>query len=536
VSGGDLILAIDVGTTNAKAAVFASDGRLLASEGYEYPTYYPRPGWAEQDPEDWWTHAVMAARSAARKAGAQPGDFAGIAVSSQRETLALIDREGRSLGRVPIWMDRRSQPQAEELKRRLGVREVYARTGLIIDSTFTATKLLWYKENSRETLERAWLGLQPKDYIVFKLTGVPVTDETVASRTMLFNIVKKEWDYDLISEMGLAEVASLLPEVKKSWEVVGGVTPEAARLIGVAPGTPVVAGTGDRTAEVLGAGILGPERAEESTGTGSTAATMVPEPMLDPKARFSVGVAPVPGRWVVEAGLSTAGIILRWFRDNVSEGVSYLASRTRRRAYEFLDLEAEYVPPGSGGLIVVPFFSGARSPRWNPYARGVIFGLTVFHTRAHIFRAMMEGIAYEIRKILETLAEVGIEPRELVLMGGGAKTPTWARIKANVLKKEVIIPEILDAALAGDAALVSYATGLSASFEEAVARFFRERGRIKPDPKVAEIYDKYYALYEKLVSSVESLYTELSQIAEQPLTPPKWDIDELVHLLFKLEA
>ncbi|MCC6059355.1 MAG: hypothetical protein LM563_03825, partial [Thermofilum sp.] len=254
------------------------------------------------------------------------------------------------------------------------------------------------------------------------------------------------------------------------------------------------------------------------------------------KARFSVGVAPVPGRWVVEAGLSTAGIILRWFRDNVSEGVSHLASRTRRRAYEFLDLEAEYVPPGSGGLIVVPFFSGARSPRWNPYARGVIFGLTVFHTRAHIFRAMMEGIAYEIRKILETLAEVGIEPRELVLMGGGAKTPTWARIKANVLKKEVIIPEMLDAALAGDAALVSYATGLSASFEEAVARFFRERGRIKPDPKVAEIYDKYYALYEKLVSSVESLYTELSQIAEQPLTPPKWDIDELVHLLFKLEA
>ncbi|MEM1516096.1 MAG: FGGY-family carbohydrate kinase [Thermofilum sp.] len=532
----ELILTIDVGTTNAKAAVFHESGRLLAVEGYEYPTHFPRPGWAEQDPEDWWSYAVLAARDAIKRARATPDAFIGVAVSSQRETLAFIDREGRSLGRVPTWMDRRSLPQAEEIKRRLGVKEVYERTGLIVDATFTATKLLWFKENCRELLERAWIGLQPKDYIVYKLTGVAVTDETVASRTMLFNIRERRWDEKLISELGLSDYAYILPEVKRSWEVVGGVKEDSARLIGVAPGTPVLAGTGDRTAEVLGAGILGPEKAEESTGTGSTTATMVPQPLLDPRMRFSVGVAPIPSRWVVEAGISTAGAILRWFRDHATEGVDYLASRTRRRAYEFFDLEAEYVPPGSGGVLVLPFFSGARSPRWNPYARGVIFGLTVFHTRAHLFRAMMEGVAYELRKILESFEEIGIKPRELVLMGGGAKTPTWARIKANVTNREVIIPELLDAALGGDAVLVAYSAGACKSFEEAVSRFFRERVRLKPDPELVKIYEKYYAIYEKLYTSVENLFKEISEISEPPVAQPPWDIENLTHLLFKLES
>lgn len=536
MSRRELILTIDVGTTNVKAAVFQEDGKVLAIEGFEYPTHFPRVGWAEQDPEDWWNYAVLAVRDAVKRAGAAPSSFIGISVSSQRETLALIDKEGKSLGRVPIWMDRRSLPQAERIKQRLGVKEVYERTGLIVDATFTATKLLWLKENEKELLDRAYVGLQPKDYIVYKLTGVAITDETIASRTMLFNIRERRWDEKLISELGLSDYAHILPEVRRSWEVVGEVLEQPARLIGVSPGTPVLAGTGDRTAEVLGAGILGPERAEESTGTGSTTATVVPEPLLDPRARFSVGVAPIPERWVVEAGISTAGAILRWFRDHATDGVDYLASRTRRRAYEFFDMEAEYVPPGSGGVIVLPFFSGARSPRWNPYARGVIFGLTVFHTRAHVFRAMMEGVAFEVRKILETFEEVGVKPKELVLMGGGAKTPTWARIKANVTKREVIIPELLDAALGGDAILVVYGTGVCRSFEEAVSRFFREKARLKPDPEVAKVYDRYYSVYEKLYASLENLFSELSEISEPPATTPSWDIGNLTHLLFKLES
>jgi len=532
----EYILAVDVGTTTVKSALFHVTGKLLALEGQEYPTYFPRPGWAEQDPDDWWNTAVQVVRGVLKRSRVDPGSILGVCVSSQRETMAFLDENGRSLGRVPIWMDRRSAPQAEKIKERINPEEIYRKTGLVVDATFTATKLLWFKENQPELLKRAKVGLQPKDYIIYRLTGVTVTDHTVASRTMLFNIHSQRWDDELIRDLGLDEYADLLPESLPSWEVAGEVTPEAASLTGLRAGTPVLAGTGDRTAEILGAGILDPSRVEESTGTGSTTATLLREPRLDPKMRFSVGVGPIPGTWALEAGMSTAGAILRWFRDNLAEGVNLLASSTKRRAYEYLDMEAEYVPPGSNGLIVLPFFSGARSPRWNPHARGVIFGLTVFHTRAHIFRAMMEGVAYELRKILEVLRELEIKPSELVLMGGGAKSPTWARIKSNVTGLEVVLPELLDAALGGDAMLVAVASGAVGGYGEAAKLFFKERVRIKPDAGAVEIYNRYYILYERLAEALNDYFKEVSQLAEVPVVTPPWDIEKLVHLLLKLES
>ncbi len=529
-----LLLAIDVGTTTAKAAIFGEEGDVKATATREYPTFYPRPGWAEQDPEDWWDAAVAVVREALARAKIEPARIAGICVSSQRETMAFIDRDGRSLGRIPIWMDRRSAPQAKWIRENLDPGEIYRRTGLIVDATFTATKLMWLRDNNPGLLERAWKGLQPKDYLVFRMTGVAATDYSAASRTMLFNIHRLEWDEELFEWMGLTEYRRLMPEAYPSREVVGHVTEEAAQRLGVPAGTPVAAGMGDRQAEVLGAGILGPQRLEESTGTGSTTATHVDRPLLDPKMRYVVTVSAVDGMWTIEAGMSTAGAVLRWFRDQFAGGEKLLADMTRRRSYEYLDMEAEYVPPGSNGLIVIPFFSGARAPRWNPDARGVIFGLTVYHTRAHVFRALMEGIAYEIRKILEVLEEQGIRSNEIVVMGGGGKTPTWARIKADVTGKEVVLPELLDAALAGDAVVAGVATGLF-GFREGAARFFRERMRIRSDPKRVEIYDKYYRFYEKLVHAMEEFYAEAAQLPEcEPPTPP-WDIERLLHLLFKLE-
>lgn len=252
--------------------------------------------------------------------------------------------------------------------------------------------------------------------------------------------------------------------------------------------------------------------------------------------RYVVTASAVKGKWTIEAGMSTAGAVLRWFRDQFAEGESILANMTRRRAYEYLDMEAEYVPPGSNGLIVLPFFSGARAPRWNPKARGLIFGLTVYHSRAHVFRALMEGIAYEIRKILEVLQEQGISSNEIVVMGGGGKTPTWARIKANVTGKEVILPELLDAALAGDAIVAGVGTKLIESFSEGTKLFFKERARIKPDPQITKIYDKYYKIYDQLVSAMENYYEMIAEAPEAEPVTPAWDIEKLIHLLFKLEA
>ncbi len=532
-----LLLGVDLGTTTAKAAVFDEDsGRVIASATREYPTHHPRPGWAEQDPADWWWAAASVIREALSKAGVDPRSVQGVSVSSQRETVALVDGEGRPLGRAITWMDRRTVAQAEWIRERFGAEEIYRRTGLVVDPTFTATKLLWLKEHGPEVLRRARWALQPKDYLVFRLTGRATTDVSVASRTMLFDIRKLEWADDLFEDMGLADLRGLFPEPSHSDEVVGEVTEEAARETGLAPGTPVVGGGGDRGCEVLGSGVLGPWMVEESTGTGSTTATTVDEPKLDPEMRVVLTAHVIRGRWSVEAGMSTAGAVLRWFRDQFAHGESVLANLTRRRAYEYLDMEAEYVPPGSNGLVVVPFFAGARAPRWWPRAKGLIFGLTVYHTRAHVFRALMEGIAYEIRRILEVLGELGIRSEEIRLLGGGGKTPTWARIKADVTGRRVALLEFLDAALVGDAILAGVGTGVLRDYEEGVERFVRVREVIDPDPARVKVYDQYYRLYERLVGAVRDFYGELDRLVDQPPREVPWDIDRLIHLLFRLEG
>ncbi len=531
----EYLLTIDIGTTTAKAALISLNGEIISSATEEYPTYHPRPGWVEQDPEDWWRATVNVVRECIAKSDINPRSIAGIGVSSQRETLALIDREGRSLGRIPIWMDRRSEKQANWIRENFSVEEIYRRTGLIVDATFTATKLLWMKENTPSLLEKAWRALQVKDYIVFKLTGRAVTDFSIASRTMLFDISKLDWAGDLFQDFGLEKYMDLFPEAYPSDEVIGEVQESVAGELSLSPGIPVVAGTGDRQAEVLGAGILGPERIEESTGTGSTTATHVDRPLYDSKMRYVLTVAAVRGKWTIEVGIATAGAVLRWFRDQFSHGENMLANITRRRAYEYLDMEAEYIPPGSNGLIVIPFFAGARAPRWNPKARGLILGLTIYHSRAHVFRALMEGIAYEIRKVLEVLEEVGIRSNELVVMGGGGKTPTWARIKANVTKRRVILPEMLDAALIGDALIAGVGTKVLKSYDAGIKDFFKIRSTIDPDPQISKIYDKYYKLYERIINVVTPMYEEIARLPEAKAKMPAWDIDRLLHLLFKLE-
>jgi len=531
-----LLLGVDLGTSTAKAAIFDEEtGRLVAYASREYPTYHPKPGWAEQDTSDWWTVVVTVIREAVGKAGIDPKSIKGISVSSHREAVALVDSEGKALGRVIIWLDKRSIPQAQWIIENFDIKEIYEKTGLVVDPTFTATKLLWLKENLPEVLRKAKWALQPKDYLVYKLTGQPTTDMSVASRTLLFNIKRLKWADDLFEDFGLAEYRHLFPEPRYSDEIVGEVTEEAARDTGLAPGIPVVAGGGDRGCEVLGSGVLDPDKVEESTGTGSTTATTIDAPIVDPEMRVVATVHVIRGKWSIEAGMSTAGAVLRWFRDQFTQGERMLAGLTRRRAYEYLDMEAEYIPPGSNGLIVVPFFAGARSPRWKPKAKGLIFGLTVYHTRAHVFRALMEGIAYEIRKILEVLEELGVKSREIRLLGGGGKTPTWARIKADVTGRKAVLLEFLDAALIGDAILAGVGAGILDGYKDGVQRFVRIRDVIEPNPQYVQIYDKYYRLYERLVNVIDTFYEDVDKLVEQPPRKVPWDIDELIHLLFKLE-
>jgi len=502
------LLGIDVGTTGCKTMLFDLEGRVIAFADQEYPTYYPQVSWAEQEPKDWWEAVKATVRCCLAKA--EPGEILGIGVSSHREAVVPLSENGEVLARSIIWMDKRSLPQTEWIRRNFNEDEIYRRTGLRVDPTFTATKLLWLKEHQPELLERTSVLLQPKDYIVYRLTGGWITDQSIASRTLLYNIRERRWDERLFEMFGLRR--ELFPEALPSDEVVGRVTEEAAAETGLAAGTPVVAGGGDRTCEALGAGAINPSILEESTGSATTMATTLDEPFFDPQMRIACGCHVIPGKWCLEAGIGVTGAVFRWCRDKIFLLEKETAIPMRRRAYELMDMQSEYIPPGSGGLLVIPHFMGSKAPKWNPKARGVILGLTLLHSRVHIAKAVMEGVAYEIRFLLETLEELGIKPEEIRLQGGASKSPVWSQIKADVWGRPVTMLEVTDGACLGDAILAGVGVGAFANYNEAVSGMVRVRRVIEPDDQAHHIYDRLYEIYCEVASSLDPYFAKLQEV------------------------
>lgn len=495
---GTTILTLDVGTTACKAVLFDLDGSVAAAGEAEYPTSYPGPARAEQDPEDWWRAAVQAARRALDSApGVDRRTVAAVGLSSQRETVALVDTSGRPLGPAISWMDRRGAEEIAELARQMGFENLHRRTGMVPDATFTLAKLLWLRRNDPDALRRAAWLLQPRDFLAARLTGEFITDPSLASRTMLWDVQAGSWWEEGLQRAGVR--ASQLPRVVPSHAVVGGLTPQAAGALNLPSGIPVVAGGGDRCCEALGAGLV-PGEAMESTGTASNLSVVVaglPE-TRDPRLAYTAHV--LAGQWLVEQGLNATGALLRWLRDLAYGGPAETG------AYEQMAEEASRVPPGADGLLVAPFFMGARSPRWQASARGEVGGLTLQHGRAHLARAVMEGVAFELRACLEVLAQAGLSVSQVVAMGGGARNRLWLQIKAAVLGLPYCTIRTELAASLGAMALAARATGLVDDPAQAVRRWNPRGERLQPDPSLQEAYRPVIERYERWVRAVLALY------------------------------
>lgn len=431
------ILAIDIGTTACKAVLTGPDGSVAGMGQAEYPTHHPRPLWAEQDPEDWWHAAVEATRAALHAAGGRPFEVAAIGLSSQRETVALADAAGRPLARAISWMDRRGAEQVHRLVDKLGFEAIHRHTGMVPDAAFTLAKLLWLAEHEPELLGRARWLLQPRDFVAHRLTGQFITDPSLASRTMMWEAEAGRWWEPAFDELGIRP--ERFPPVVSSHAVIGRLSPAAASALGLPAGIPVVAGGGDRCCEALGVGLtLG--QAMESTGTTSNLSVVVaslPE-RRDPRLAYTAHV--LPGHWLAEQGLNATGAILRWLRQLAYSAEHRQARQEGHDVYERMTAEAAEVPPGAEGLLLFPYFMGARAPRWQPTARGAVVGLTLQHGRAHLVRAAMEGVAFELRACHRVLEEAGLAPREVVAMGGGAKSRLWLEIKAAVLGVPLSVP------------------------------------------------------------------------------------------------
>ena len=488
------MLGVDIGTTAVKAAVVASEGRLLGIGSVEYPTRYPRPGWVEQDPADWWNAACGAIRSAL--AGAGRREVAAVCVSAQAPTLLPLDTRARPLRPALIWMDRRAEAQCARLRETLGEEVVQRVTGNRIDPFYVAPKLVWFREHEPELRARVRVYIQATGYLVHRLTGELTLDREHASLLSLRDLERETWSEPLCEAAGVTP--DQFPRLVAGDEIVGHVTDAAAEATGLAPATPVTGGTVDGAAAALEAGVVDEGQAAEMTGTSSVLILPSSRPRSEPA--FVAMRHAARGRWLLLGAMVASGASLRWLRDLLGED-----------SFEALTADAEGMPPGADGLVFLPYMMGERSPIWDSHARGVFLGLTLASSRGALVRAVLEGTAFAVRHNVEVAAATGIEVAELRSVGGAARSRLWSQIKADVIGVPVLLPETSIGAPFGDAALAAVAAGLHADVGELI-RTVRVRERFEPRPDVAERYAQVYGVYRRTYVALRHEFRALAAV------------------------
>ncbi|MCD8154589.1 MAG: xylulokinase [Clostridiales bacterium] len=497
------LMGIDIGTSACKAAIFDREGNVTASTAEEYPVYYPREGWAEQDPEDWWAAVCRAIKRLLRDGKIRPEEIAGVGIDGQSWSAIALDEEGQVLTNTPIWMDTRSQSVCDRLNEEIGPETIFQVAGNSLQPSYTTGKILWYKENLPEIYGKIHKILQSNSFIVYRLTRAITQDISQGYGLHCFDMRRGVWDGNLCERLGIP--MEFLPEIVSCDRIVGTVTGEAAALCGLAEGTPVAAGGLDAACGTLGAGVIHPGETQEQGGQAGGMSICLDSYKADP--RLILGYHVVPGQWLLQGGTTGGGGVMRWFEQEFAGQERLLEKELGKSSLDQLNDLARQVPPGSEGLVFLPYMAGERSPIWNPHAKGVFYGLDFSKTKGHMVRACMEGVALSLRHNLETAGEAGAEPSVLRAMGGSANSRLWTQIKADVTGKTIVVPASDTATTLGAAILAGVGVGFYRDYEEAISLTVKETRRHVPDPENREIYDREYALYLKLYQSLSSLMT-----------------------------
>jgi xylulokinase len=467
-------------------------GRVIASGTEEHtPFRSPQPGWAEQDPHDWWRACGLAVRRALASSGTGKDEIACIGFSGQMHGAVLLDANDEVVRPALIWCDQRTQPQVEELSSQFGADRLVQLTCNAPLTNFTLTKLLWVRENEPRNWERVAHVLLPKDYVRFQLTGEPAIDMADASGTLLLDVAARRWSSEVLSRTGIDP--QILPALHESPAVCGRVSARGADETGLRAGTPVVAGAGDQAAGAVGMGIVRPGTVSATIGTSGVIFAATDRPALDPKGRIHTFCHAIPGRWHVMGVTQAAGLSLRWFRDRF--GVSADSSAD---PYEQLTREASAAPPGSDGLFWAPYLMGERTPHCDPQARAALIGLSATHTRSHVVRAILEGVAFSLRDTLTIFRELAVPVDRIRLGGGGARSALWRQIQADVYGHAVEVVKTEEGAAHGAAILAGVGVGNWRSVEEACDAAVQTAQEIQPDPRTAAILEDAYHTYRKI--------------------------------------
>ena len=493
------LLGLDVSTTGSKALLIDERGAVCASHTTPHPSHQPRPLWSEQDPADWWSGMAQSIRAALAEID-DPGAIQAIGLTGQMHGLVCLDADGHVLRPAILWNDQRTQAECDEITETIGAQRLIELTGNRALTGFTAPKILWVRKHEPDVYAKIAHILLPKDFIRFKLTGEYATDLAGASGTLLLDVDDRQWSEPVLDELSIPR--AWLPPVHEGPQITGVVSAAAAQETGLKAGTPVVGGGGDQAAQATGVGAVRPGIVALTVGTSGVVFAPLASYAYEPQGRLHAFCHAVPGQWHFMGVMLSAAGSLQWFRDTLAPGVDFGA----------LTNEAASIPPGAEGLIFLPYLTGERTPHPDPLARGAFVGLTARHLRPHLTRAVLEGVAFGLRDSFELIrnSDAGVI-NEVRVSGGGAKSPVWRQILADVFDVPLVVAEALEGAAYGAALLAGVGGGVWPDVATAAEITVKLGERVEPGAQAGEYADAYQ-LYRDLYPTLKPAFERLADI------------------------
>ena len=490
------LIGIDIGTSSTKTTIIDQDGEIVTWVDEEYRINSPQPGWAEQDPEIWFAAVVHTLQKAVEQSGIPVDRIAGIGLAGQMHGLVCMDSSGKPLRPAIIWADHRSKVEIDKINRMIGTGQLAEWVGNPVAAGFMLPSWLWLEKNEPDIASRTRYLLLPKDYIRYRLTGAIGAEPSDASSTLLFDPHSRNWSHPLLNAIGLSP--DRLPPIHESSAIAGGLLPDIASATGLLSGTPVVFGGSDVSMQALGQGITQPGTVSCTIGTGGQLFAPLSQPVHDPQLRLHLFCHCVPESWHLEAAILSAGLSLRWLRDNLWSGQSYSS----------LVDPAMHVEAAANGLFFLPYLVGERTPVMDPEIRSSFIGLGLEHSQAHIVRAVMEGVVFALRQGLDLMSGLGVFINRLIATGGATNHPLWLQLQADIFNQPVYISKTSQATGYGAAVLAGIGTRL---YENAGAIPFLAR-QTKADPVMphqekVEVYDRAYQEYIRIYPAIRSIGT-----------------------------
>jgi xylulokinase len=495
------LLGIDVSTTGAKAILINQKGDILATATTEYPLSSPFPLWSEQDPQDWWNGACQSIRRVIAEAKIQGSDIQGVGLTGQMHGLVALDKDGKVLRPAMLWNDQRTGAQCAEMTARVGAQKLLEITGNPALTGFTAPKILWIREHEPEIYRQIAGILLPKDYIRFLLTGARAIDCAEASGTSLLDIKKRGWSDEVIQALEIP--ASWLPQVVEGPAISGFITPAAAELTGLAAGTPVIGGGGDQAAQAVGVGAITPGIIALTLGTSGVVFAPTGAPFIEKQGLLHAMCHSVPGSWHLMGVMLSAAGSLRWYRDTLAPGMNY----------DDLLAPAQAIQAGAEGLYFLPYLTGERTPHPDPLARGGFVGLTIRHGKAHLTRALLEGVSFGLKDSMELVKGAGLgKINQVRVSGGGARSPFWRQMLADVMDCELVMVNVTEGACYGAALLAGVGAGTWQTVQQACDATVTTFNATQPNPTAVKAYQALYPLYRSLYPTLRGTFNAIAQL------------------------